>query len=173
MLPATFTNGVNKFKFIGRHKIYPVDRSSRVFETLQDPSTRAGGGGLFGSWDYMQWYYWYLQLWDMLKQNPDRVEMAVMREPIHNMLLRHMCVVFAPWPDSTASSTEQGRFCSTCLYTEYQHIAYTKDTFLEHPKDCRVRNPGTDYHQSWMPLDNFNRVETNEVYQVSLVIEDE
>jgi hypothetical protein len=60
MLPATFTNGVKKFKFIGRHKIYPVDRSSSVFETLQDPSTRAGGGGLFGSWDYMQWYYWYL-----------------------------------------------------------------------------------------------------------------
>jgi hypothetical protein len=61
MLPATFTNGVNKFKFIERHKIYPVDRSSRVFETLQDPSTRAGGGGgLFGAWDYMQWYYWYL-----------------------------------------------------------------------------------------------------------------
>jgi hypothetical protein len=49
MIPTTFTNGVNKFKFIGRHKIYPVDRSSRVFETLQDPSTRAGGGGLFGS----------------------------------------------------------------------------------------------------------------------------
>jgi hypothetical protein len=48
-----------------------------------------------------------------------------------------------------------------------------KDTFLEHLKDCHVRNPGTDYHQSWMPLDNFNRVETNEVYQVSLVIEDE
>jgi hypothetical protein len=109
----------------------------------------------------------------MLKQNPDRVEMAVIREPIHNMLLRHMCVVFASWPDSTVSSTEQGRFCSTYLYTEYQHITYTNDTFLEHLKDFRVRNPGTDYHQSWMPLDNFNRVETNEVYQVSLVIEDE
>jgi hypothetical protein len=60
MLPATFTNGVNKFKFIGRHKIYPVDRSSRFFETLEELSTRDGCDGLFGSFSYMHWKEWYL-----------------------------------------------------------------------------------------------------------------
>jgi hypothetical protein len=173
MLPATFTNNMNKFKFIGRHKIYSVDRSSRFFETLEELSTRDGCDGLFGSFSYMPWKGWYYQQWNMLIQNPDRAEMAVMREPIPHMLLRHMCVVFAPWPDLTGSSTEQGRFCSTCLYTENQHILYTKVTFLKHLNDCRVRTPNTDYYQSWMPLDNFTREKPDEVCQMSLVTEDE
>jgi hypothetical protein len=105
----------------------------------------------------------------MTAQDPHRDELTVMQTPINLGLLRQMCVVFAPWPDSTGLSAEQGLFCSTCLYTEKQAMLYMKETSLEHLKHCRVQTLEDDFCQSWMPVDNSHSRYPEKVYRPSLV----
>jgi hypothetical protein len=129
---CTFTNGMNKFKTAERHILY--DGPSRLL------SKKLGWDPWFDSdpspsiieaerTDHA---------FKMLKQNPNREAVTVVHGPLNFMLRRHMAVVIAPWPDPTALKAKQGVFCSTCLGTESQDRFYTRDTYSEHLKDCRV-----------------------------------
>ncbi|KAF2188999.1 hypothetical protein K469DRAFT_564867 [Zopfia rhizophila CBS 207.26] len=106
-LPATFTNGMNKFRMEGRQRLYDCpSRLDRAF--------------------------------DMTSPSRDREDVTVVHDPLPEFLHARMATVFAPWPDSTGSRAEQGVFCSLCLLTWSQNRVYTRDTFLEHLRDCRV-----------------------------------
>ena len=137
-LPATFTNGMNKFKMEGCHLLY--DRPSEHLRRK------------------LGWSPWYDEaavgelrpdLSDttkaqveraiaMQRKDPSRESLTVVHDPLHFSLRLHMCSVFAPWPASTASQIEQGVFCTLCLNQSYQHTLYTRDSIVEHLKDCRV-----------------------------------
>ena len=137
-LPATFTNGMNKFRMEGRHLLY--DRPTTYLRRK------------------LGWSPWYDEaavgelrpdLSDTTKaqiergaamheQDANRESLTVSHDPLHLCLRLHMCSVFAPWPASTASQIEQGVFCTLCLNTSKQDTLYNRDTILEHLKDCRV-----------------------------------
>ncbi|KAH8710012.1 hypothetical protein GQ44DRAFT_714785, partial [Phaeosphaeriaceae sp. PMI808] len=125
-LLCTFTNGMNKFKTEERHILYDCPSSGlykfppRISPLVTAQARRANG---------------------MLKQDPNREAVTVVHDPLHFMLTKHMAAVIAPWPDRTALTAERGVFCSTCLGTRSQNRFYTRDTFSEHLKDCRV-GPG-------------------------------
>jgi hypothetical protein len=76
----------------------------------------------------------------MFAQNPSR-DITFMKYPFLYDLLEHMCLVFAPWPDSIGSLVEQRLFCSTYLHTAGQHTPYTRETFLQRIINCRIAIP--------------------------------
>lgn len=141
-LLATFTNGLNKFKMEGRQRLYEC------------PSPMLN--------EELRWSPWYDELavstidppvsdqtieqmdraYDMLYPNRNLEDVTVVHDPLPKFLQPHMATVYAPWPDSTGSRAEQGVFCSLCLLTRSQNRVYTRDTFLEHFRDCRVRPYG-------------------------------
>ena len=140
-LLGTFTNGVNKFKMVKRHVMYDnpdnelMDRLGwrRWYYYPYNPSEAASDSLRGGLWrqrgpleSNMPWPL------------PDEAAVTVVRDPLHPRLHMYMTVVIAPWPDSTASRAEQGIFCSACWCTKNGRLLHTRDTFLEHLKDCRV-----------------------------------
>ena len=129
---CTFTNGVNKFKTAERHVLY---------------SSYSYTFGQKLGWD-TTWQYSFRgaitgpevdRSWDMARRDPNREAVTVVQGPLNMMLREHMTVVIAPWPDSTGLNVEHGILCSTCLGTSRQDRIFSRDTFLEHLKDCRVR----------------------------------
>jgi hypothetical protein len=76
--------------------------------------------------------------WDMRKQDPTRPSItAISAVPKRNV--RPMSTVFSPLIDPKSSQVEQGFYCTSCLYTTYDQDLFTRDSFLDHLKDCRVR----------------------------------
>jgi hypothetical protein len=130
---CTFTNGMNKFKTAERHTLY--DCSSLVLPKKQrwEPQYRIPHDS------HLPEARMY-RAEQMLKQDPNREAVTVIHhDPLHFELRKHMAAVIAYWPDATGMTAEQGVFCSICLRTRSQDRLYTRDTFLEHLKDCRVR----------------------------------
>jgi hypothetical protein len=122
-LPSVFTNGVNKFKIQRSHVLYDavsaenkrLERHETAFAHMDDETMRQWG------------------------KLVDRDSALHEQDPSPEALRLHMCVVFAPWIDTTSQEPEEGVFCTTCMYTYEQDRLYTKASFLEHLRnDCRV-----------------------------------
>jgi hypothetical protein len=131
-LLCTFTNGMNKFKTAERHILYDCPSTSLNEKLGWDPwfEFLPRSSPLGAAQD--------LRAVRMLKQDPNREAVTVVHDPLHSLLKKHMAAVIAPWPDPTASTAEQGVFCSTCLETRSQGRLYTRDMYSEQLKDCRV-----------------------------------
>lgn len=135
---CTFTNGMNKFKTAKRHKLYDIPTSllseklgwGEWFPPLLDPTLEDSTipNIINRAIDDI----------DMILQKPNRENVTVVHDPLNSLLRKNMAIVIAPWPDATGLKAEQGVFCSTCVGMENQEAFYTRETFLEHLKDCRV-----------------------------------
>jgi hypothetical protein len=132
---------MNNFK-ISRHTFYDKDAArdqrlrvhqKKIFATL-DSETLAYGKGLENRDDVL------------LNQDSGEPKMTILDDPAPEWLRMHMCVIFAPWVDRSSSTSEQGLFCTTCLYTEHEHVLYDKQNFLKHVENCRVG----PYHQGYV-----------------------
>jgi hypothetical protein len=139
-LPAVFSNGVDKFAIRSSHVLYDSIRARRLekpHEERDHTETDEDSDSLVDWLDYVEDRDDFLPYPD-----PSRDEVTVLEYPAPEILRLHMCVVFVPWlVDASLSSEleEESLFCSNCLYTESQDEIYTKDSFREHLKDCRVR----------------------------------
>jgi hypothetical protein len=93
-------------------------------------------------------------------EGPKRDDVTVVQDPLPYMLRIHIATVFAPptWP-------EQGLFCAACFCTNPtdQDRLYTKDSFLEHLKECRVRPDIGDAREARSPYLWLNESDESEV----------
>jgi hypothetical protein len=132
-LRCTFTNGMNKFKTAERHTLYDCCSLSFPKRQSWEPQYRIPSDSNLPEARSDRAYR-------MFEQDPKREAVTVIHhDPLHFVLRKHMAAVIAHWPDAIAMTVEQGVFCSACLNTRSQDRIYTRDTFSEHLKDCRVR----------------------------------
>jgi hypothetical protein len=133
-LPCVFTHGVNKFRIQRSHVLYDavcaenkrLERYETAFAHMDDETMT-------------QWEKLVDRDSALHEQDPRRDEVTLLENPSPEALKLHMCVVFAPWIDTTSQEPEEGVFCTTCMYTYEQDRLYTKASFLEHlPNHCRV-----------------------------------
>lgn len=132
-LPATFTNGMNKFKVGGRHTLYDGIATSQMVSDRPELWRTVLDDDYLNRREAQE-----DRAWAMWKRDPNRDDITVVRDPLPRCLRMHMSVVFAPWLDSAASRAMQGVFCTSCLHTKRQDKLYTREMFLEHLRDCRV-----------------------------------
>jgi hypothetical protein len=139
-LPVTLTNGLNKFRLEGSHRLY-----DRTFIECDRIEKGIGDGGRnFDDLNaeyrrrYMERSVRYVSMYD---RDPTRTDITVLNDPTPDNYRVSMAVVFAPWIDASESHAERGYYCTLCLQTDerLQDLLYTKDMFLEHLKECRVR----------------------------------
>lgn len=144
-LPATFTNGVHRFRISTPQMFYDQETvrrkrlethgSMKVHLTPEELAIYEGR---------------MCRDIDLERKDLSRPLITTISEPAPEEIRMHMCVVFAPWIDSSSSQTEQGFYCTSCLYSSEQNLLFTRETFLEHLEYCRVR-----------PFDGFMKVLRN------------
>jgi hypothetical protein len=55
-----------------------------------------------------------------------------------DVLYLYICVAFAPWIKTSLVTTEHEFYLTRRLYTPRQDLLYSRETFLEYIKDCRM-----------------------------------
>ena len=115
-LPVTLTNGLNKFRVEAQHTLYTVH--------IEQMDTRTQA---------------LIDLeWALRKHDYTRPSVSVI-SAVPITIARHMPIVVAPLVNSMSFQVEQGYYCSTCLHTEVEEEVYTRKSFSDHLRDCRVR----------------------------------
>jgi hypothetical protein len=115
-LPITLTNGLNKFRAEAQETLYTVHLESMNNRTHDLIDLE----------------------WDLRKHDYTRPSVSVI-SAVPITIARHMPIVFALLVNSMSFQVEQGYYCSTCLHTEVEEQVYTRKTFSDHLRNCRVR----------------------------------
>jgi hypothetical protein len=82
--------------------------------------------------------------WAMKKQDPTRPSVTVV-PAVPERVVPYMSTVFAHLVDSRLSQVEQGFYCSTCLHTKDEQELFTRISFFEHLKGCRIE----PFEENW------------------------
>jgi hypothetical protein len=127
-LPVTLTNGLNKFRAEAQETLYTI--------RLESMNTRTQD---------------LIDLeWALRKHDYTRSSLSVI-SAVPITIARHMPIVFAPLVNSMLSQVEQGYHCSTCLHTEVEGKVFTRKSFSNHHRHCRVR-PFAHRWELWSKL---------------------
>ncbi|KAF2108849.1 hypothetical protein BDV96DRAFT_670431 [Lophiotrema nucula] len=133
-LPALFTNGTHYLKVAGKHRLFDArDVQRKKFHLCGHKSAEPMSDEAWQSW--MERFNRHIAF---RRQDLNAPHLALETKIPPTFLRKHMSIVFAPWLSRGSDSSEEAVYCTTCLYTDNQKIAYTRDTFLAHLRECRV-----------------------------------